>query len=66
MTRRMRLALATAVAALLVPLTGCDDRECLEGHQTITLIPIYNAGTKTTMLQPMSTFVCDRYAPEAT
>jgi hypothetical protein len=51
-----------AVALVMVTATACDDGpECLDSHTVTNFVPVYNATTKTTTVQPVITVVCDRY-----
>lgn len=49
----MTARVVLAVCVLAVLLTGCEDRECVRGHNQVTMI-----GKQTQVL-----WVCDEYAP---
>lgn len=67
MSAAKRAAVALASVALGVGgLTACDTGpECVDSHVVTNVVPVYNAATKSTTLQTVTTVVCDRYAEES-
>lgn len=59
----MKLLKMSVIAVMTVTLlTACDTRNCLNGHLTTTLMPVFNG--KTTTVMPHTHFQCDLYEGE--
>lgn len=54
------------VIILLIFLTGCDNRKCIESHkeQSTCVYSIYNGRTVQPIVVPCSVTVCDKYEEE--
>lgn len=62
-----KTASAVALVALCGALTvGCDTGpDCKRGHIQVTLVPSYNAATKTSTVRQVQTYICDEYEKES-
>ncbi|CAD80140.1 gp18 [Streptomyces phage phiBT1] len=58
------LAAVGVAAVAMLTLSACDTGpECIESHSEMHMMPVYNG--KTTILQPVWTTVCTKYAEPA-
>jgi hypothetical protein len=58
-----RAAAVIAAIAIALALSGCEDGpECLDGHYDLMPVSQYNAATKSTSIQWIPVWQCDRYA----
>ena len=60
----MKRVIATALIAISTSLamTSCDTPECVDGHTTTALMPVFTG--KTTTLIPQTRYICDVYEGE--
>ncbi len=64
--RKRAVVALVGVILVAASVTACGDSgpECLEGHTVTSYASVYNPTTKRATIQPVTTYVCDRYAVE--